>query len=518
MRKFLTIVLIIALVSALVACGDSKQDNTTTEAVTTTNTTTVAQTTTAAVTEPTTTAAQETTDGIPVLTDKWEAMIPNDWIVDEERSWDSTASTNRTVSKLDASREEICSIFIGVSIEPAAYSFRRNLINSGITLESYLDRSAVGREISGAFCLDVINRDDSQGVQFPPEYRGRFEKKRSDLTVIVSGEISGQMENINKIVDSITVITEDRDRQDEPYPWEGEPYTPKTAAVKIGDYQFDATWIKQDVINMPTMARKTHIAYAAGYLYLLNSTSLKVYTMEADALSLAHDIVLPTTYETMQADYDGSIYLSCFSARRAMLVYKGDVKEAELETGGHLVSMHPSGTWGLTYYMDARDIGKITINEEGKVESEAFELKNSDGTNPVNQIDNFSINDSHVIIFGSKAGSATRTGFIFDLEGNLIQELKQPTDEEIIVSNMDCAVETENGFIGLDSNDRVMVWGKTGDFLGRASLDELLGIVNGSGTFGMSRGDDGNIYIGVAGMRPDNSWDETVVFRLETDF
>ena len=518
MRKFLTIVLIIALVSALVACGDSKQDDTTTEAVTTTNTTTVAETTTAAVTEPATTTAPESTDGIPVLTDKWEAMIPNDWIVDEERSWDSTASSNRTVVKLDASREEICSIFIGVSIEPTAYSFRRNIINSGITLESYLDRSAAGREISGAFCCDVINRDASQGTQHPPEYRGRFEKKRSDLTVIVGGEISEQQENIDKIIDSITVITADRDRQDEPYPWEGEPYTPKTAAIKIGDYQFDATWIKQDVINMPTMARKTHVAYTAGYFYILNGTKLNVYTLDGETLSLAHEIVLPTTYETMQADENGFIYLSCFSARRAMLVYKGGVKEAELETGGHLVTMHPSGTWGLTYYMDARDISKITVNEDGTVESEVFELKNSDGTNPVNQIDNFSINDSHVIIFGSKTGSATRTGFIFDLEGKLIQELKQPTDEETVVSNMDCALETENGFIGLDTNDRLMVWSKTGEFLGRASLDELLGIVNGSGTFGMSHGDDGNVYIGVAGLRPDYSWDETVVFMLKTDF
>ena len=79
-------------------------------------------------------------------------------------------------------------------------------------------------------------------------------------------------------------------------------------------------------------------------------------------------------------------------------------------------------------------------------------------------------------------------------------------------------VITANGYIALDGNMReILVWNAAGTCIGEIEDSDLFG-TSYPWMNGMCRGDDGNIYVCLVDERPDETWDEVLVYRLDTDF
>jgi len=502
MKRIMTLLLVFIMVLSLAACGEKEPEKTERP-----EKTKRPEATEKVTPEPEDTPEPESEGPEANFeTPRWEAYVPEELAENEDDRYESSYSQKHVFFVMDG-ETELTKLTIEVRDQDYARSFRDDIISAKLSLEDYAAGDLDMVDLAG---IQFYTYDQQLGSTFYRYFRGRDEGRKTTVSIEIKGD--AEQACIGEFLDSLVLLTEDTGHTDEPYPWEGECYEPKTGSTQIGKFNFSATWLHADECFIPLDDWDSLIEYAGGYLYCLSHDDLMIYKMDGDALTLHEAVKLPNESRNMCSDKNGNVYISAYGnpiiiyneGKRAMTV---DYKEKTM--------MHPSGEWGLSYYLSIDDINKVTISEDGIATEEPFDMADSSGAYPVNMANRIFITEDRIFITGSSVSDNKIRLFEFDLDGNLLNTLDENGNGLGSITNV---IKTANGVLAMDGNLRCLqIWNSSGEYLGSIK-DELLFGTSYPWMSGLAVGSDGSIYASMGDERPDHSWDEVLMYRLETDF
>ena len=440
------------------------------------------------------------TDSLKTIhTNLWDLSYDEQdgWIYDEDDFYD-----DETLSKIilwipeEGTEESVINVEIRVDIgEP--YTFRDNLTSYGFdeyqyAVEQAYDVTPVGGvdclmqegNYWGSPCLRYFNRVEGAGATVFLEIVGEYEDERVD-----------------KLLSGLTINLEDTGNVDGPWYWEGEPFSAQPHSAMVGTYTLNSQWIP---ITDCIITKETfdHAAAVAGdQAFLLVDGALKRYNYDGTSLKFAEDIALDAEYTNISADTTGALWLAEFM--EPLICWKDGARTASYE-GPDYVAMHPSGTWGISWFSSA-ECEKITLSG-GAVKTEPIVFEE------VDLISHLLVDENHIYVCGSAADESGHKIFVYDPNGNL--QLTLADSDGSSLGSVTFVAETPNGYLALDGNMReVVLWTKDGAYVGAADDSDLFG--TGYPWFcGGTKLADGSILAIMTETRADKSADELVAFRL----
>ena len=480
--KISCLLLAALMLFALAACGkDSPEPSQTTEGT--------AQTTPPA--EPAAGTAIEAT--------LWDLTYDeaDGWVYEEDDFYD-----DETFSKIiltipdETGSSDIINAEIRVSVE-GPYNFRDYLTSYGFDEYEYAVNQAYDfTQVGGIDCLEAEgNYWGSPCLR----YLGRVEGAGATVFIEIIGEYED--ERVDTLLSGLTINLEDIGNVDGPWYWEGEPFSAQPRSAMVGTYTLDSQWlpITDYIITKETF---NHAAAVVGdQVLLLVDGALKRYDYDGISLKFAEDIALDTDYETISVDTTGTIWLSNFM--EPLISWKDGTKTASYE-GPDYVAMHPSGTWGISWFSSA-ECEKITLSG-GAVKTEPIVFKE------VDLISHLLIDENHIYVTGSAADQSGHKVFVYDAAGNL--QLTLADSDGGSLGSVTFVTETANGYLALDGNMReVVLWTKDGTCIGEADDSDLFG-TSYPWFCGGTKLADGSILVLMTEERADESAQELVAFKL----
>ena len=433
---------------------------------------------------------------------RWKAYIPEVWIHDEDTSYDFESESYFQFALKDDTSESpfMLSIYVTENISPRW--FWENVIYHGFTLEDYAANALPTRTISN--------------IPFTFHEDAVFEGRTGYFTRVVSSKFdiyitfSGNRDDIlmNEFLDSFSLILPDLELEDPPYPWDGKCYEPISGFSEAGNYLLHATWLHSNSCFLPDEPWDNRVVFTKGYLYVLSGDDLKVYTIDGDTITLFSEIFLPEPYTDMQADHNGNVYISSFF--KEVLIFNAGTQISTLDIYDQ-IAMHPSGEWGIYPHYYPEDAEKILYAADGSVSLEPFTLKDTNGNYPMEAIENVFIFEDKIIVYGI-IEDYNKLLFIFNLDGILLQTLT--INDGSYLNSITNVVVLSDIILAMDSNSRqIYIWNSDSNLVGKTGDSDLFGTFS-PWMSGFSLGDDGNIYVSMADERPDGSWDEMLIYRL----
>ena len=207
-----------------------------------------------------------------------------------------------------------------------------------------------------------------------------------------------------------------------------------------------------------------HAAAVVGnQTFLLVDGALKRYDYDGTSLKFAEDIALDAEYETIFADTTGAIWLSNFMEP---LISRKDGAQTASYEGPNYVAMHPSGTWGISWF-SGPECDKLTFSG-GAVATEPIVFKE------VDLISHLLVDENHIYVSGSAVDESGHKVFVYDTAGNLQVTLASSNGGSL--GSVTFVAETANGYLALDGNMReVVLWTKDGTYIGAAEDSDLFG-------------------------------------------
>ena len=419
------------------------------------------------------------------------------WVYEEDDVYDNdTYSSISMAIPKEGKDESIVTVEIDVSIESQSY-FRDYLTSYGFDEYEYAVNQAYDfTEVGGVDCLEAEGSDWG----FPClRYISRVEG--AGATVLI--EIFGNYEDdrVDKLLSGLTINLEDTGNEDAPWYWEGEPFSAQPRSVMVGTYTLNSQWIPitDCIITKETF---NHAAAALGnQVFLLADGALKLYDFDGTSLNFADDIALDAEYETIYADTSGTIWLSNFM--EPLISWKDGAKTASYE-GPDEVSMHPSGTWGISWFSSA-ECDKFSLSG-GVIATEPIVFPE------VDLISQLLIDENHIYISGFAADDGNHKVFVYDTAGAL--QLTLTDSDGGSLGSVTFIAETENGYLALDANMReVVLWTKDGTYIGEADDSDLFG-TSYPWFCGGTKLADGSILALLTDDRADESAMELVAFKL----
>lgn len=419
------------------------------------------------------------------------------WVYTEDEFYD-----DETMSKIILAIPEegedwsTVSVEIMVSIEDP-YSFRDDLTTYGFDEYEYevnhaYDFTEVGGvdclqqegEYWGSPCLRYFNRVEGAGATVLIEVVGEYEDERVD-----------------KLLSGLTINLEDVGNEDGPWYWEGEAFSAQPRSVMVGGHTLSSQWlpITDCIITKETFDHG--IAVAGNQALLLVDGSLKSYDYDGASLKFAKDIPLEEEYEDIFVDTSGTVWLSNFGA--PLISLKNGTQTASYDGPDHM-AMHPSGSWGISWF-SGPDCEKITL-EGGEIKTEPIVFKE------VDIVGHVQVDENHIYVCGYAADESGHKVFVYDANGTLQMTLTDSGEESL--GSITFIAETANGYLALDGNMReVVLWTKDGTYIGKADDGDLFG-TDYPWFCGGTKLADGSILVAMTETRADKSADELVVFRL----
>ena len=126
------------------------------------------------------------------------------------------------------------------------------------------------------------------------------------------------------------------------------------------------------------------------------------------------------------------------------------------------------------------------------------------------------ITKDYILISGNAADDSGHKLFMFDHSGKYLKTLADEEDGSL--GSITGAVQTDNGILAVDGNMRsVILWDNDGKFIGEADDGDLFG-TDYPWISGLNQTKDGKIYVSMVEERADNSWDEMIMFQLDSNF
>ena len=336
----------------------------------------------------------------------------------------------------------------------------------------------------GIPCLRYMNRVEGAGATVFMEIIGEYEDERVD-----------------KLLSGLTIHLEDTGNEDGPWYWEGEPFSAQPRSVMVGTYTLSSQWlpITDCIITKETF---DHAAAVTGdQAYLLVDGELKRFDYDGASLKFAEDIVLDAEYEDISADTTGTLWLANFM--EPLISWKDGAQTASYEGPDH-VTMHPSGTWGVSWF-SGPECEKITLSG-GALKTEPMVFQE------VDILSHLLIDDSHIYVCGSAVDGSGHKVFVYDSNGALQMTLADSDGGGL--GSITFITQTANGYLALDGNMReVVLWTKDGAYLGEADDGDLFG-TDYPWFCGGAKLADGSILAIMTEDRADESAMELVAFKL----
>ena len=441
----------------------------------------------------------EAGSGTTIHTNLWDLTYDeaDGWVYEEDDLHDDETSS-KIILTLPKEGEDgsIVDAEIRVSVEDP-YTFRDYLTSYGFDEYEYAvdqayDLTPVGGidclkaegNYWGSPCLRYMNRVEGAGATVFMEIIGEYEDERVD-----------------KLLSGLTIHLEDTGNEDGPWYWEGEPFSAQPRSVMVGTHTLSSQWlpITDCIITKETF---DHAAAVTGdQAYLLVDGELKRFDYDGASLNFAEDIVLDAEYEDISADTTGTLWLANFM--EPLISWKDGAQTESYEGPDH-VTMHPSGTWGVSWF-SGPECEKITLSG-GALKTEPMVFQE------VDILSHLLIDDSHIYVCGSAVDGSGHKVFVYDSNGALQMTLADSDGSGL--GSITFITQTANGYLALDGNMReVVLWTKDGAYLGEADDGDLFG-TDYPWFCGGAKLADGSILAIMTEDRADESAMELVAFKL----
>ena len=438
-------------------------------------------------------------------TDFWQSFVSDSWAENKDYFHEgSTSSAHEFV--IAEGDDDVSRLRIEIGLTENPRKFRDSIIEfANFSLEDYASGVYESRLIAGIPCFIYETEGEIR-------YHGRNESTLTDIMIRFRGVFDDTL--IDEFVDNFELLTSDENHTDPPYPWEGECYNPVTGSVEAGGFHFSAVWLKPDACFLPFDSWDNRVVFVGGYLYNLGDRELKIYTLDGETLTLVNEVTFPYSYDQLQTNEIGNVYVSSIYETK---VFNNGAEVGELDISGSF-AIHPSGTWGIQYRSLQDSTKIISVATDYIDNSDPFDLSDGSGAYLFKSISKLFMTENAVYVTGLSEGEDSEVKiFVYDLDGNHVRTLES-ADENFGLGAITGIVETPNGLIAMDGNMRhLYLWNTAGECIGKIDDGDLFG-TRYPWMSGFSRGDDGNIYACMMDYRPDNSWDEMLVYRIDTDF
>lgn len=341
----------------------------------------------------------------------------------------------------------------------------------------------------------------------------RHEESGTSYDVRVKGQETDDA--TKELLEGIVLKLEDEGNKDAPWPWEGEPLEPVLAEQMVGSYTIVPEYIPFKEAQGVMQIMEHQFVKQGDQVFRLLGNKLDTYKYSESGLEFVSSMELENDCEYMSADSSGMLYLS--PGIQEVIGVKDGKKALQTTVTGDL-NMHPSGEWGISFWVNS-DTQKIS-NQGGNMTAEPWILTGlnnaAERKGEFSMIDDIQITDSHIMVAGSMAAEDEGTKIIvYDYEGNQLLKLGgadiSSPDRLGSITGM---AETENGFVAADGNMRaIQFWAKDGTHIGTISTDDIFG-VDYPWLEDMQLLDDGSLLILLTQKRNDESANELMFFRL----
>lgn len=428
----------------------------------------------------------------------WKAVIPDEWEVNAE----------------DSSEDESSMVFNGTDGETAAR------VHISESADPSPIRSAV--EEAGFSQEDLQNQTLEDGV-FVGDHYGfsytvfggqqiefRSQEHQINGSIMLRGDDITEEEQ--KFLDTFVLLTETYTETDPPFAHEGESYQAQTGSVSVGDYTLDAEFLQLEPV-LPTY--KTFYCngrQSGDHFYIVKLGELFTYDL-ADQMKLIHTEKLDHSITEMSVMADGSVLLSEPYEQNYLLIEEGTTPFA-IDTD-LLLTLHSSGTWGISHFFDMDDIEKITFNEDGSVTQEPIHFADKNGEAVQNMAAGLFVLSNRIAIAGNSDQADAYVIGIYHTDGSLDRMLRFEDGESL--GSISGVVEGENAYLACDANMRAFyLWDKEGNYLGEVDDNELLG-TSYPWKSAFFTGEDGHFYLVCTQQREDKSSNEILVYRIDAN-
>ncbi|MDD6269770.1 MAG: hypothetical protein PUA84_06935 [Oscillospiraceae bacterium] len=487
------------------ACGN-KEDNSSKEGSSSAVETTVSEaeesTEETSETEGNTDVIENDTDYNVVKT-FWKSNIPDTLKENEEDASEGGDYSTNVFEALDRNEEVERSVKIEVTKEDSM-DYRRGIISYDIDLKDYADGKVDTVTLGG---MDFVKIEREYWGETSIVFMARYEASQMSVTIKVTGDADS--EDIQSVLNTIEFTLPEGTETDAPYPWDGEPLITEAGTVQIGSYNLTAKQIIASESILPNDIFDNRVAVVDDTMYALSDYHLYILKVNGTEAELQETVELEDDYGQMSCDENCNVYVSGFMG--SLLVYR-DGKQADAPEGEDQFVISRDGSFGVEYFTSPDKVNKVTINSDGTASREILPVD----TSIISMVSDVFITKDYILISGSSADDNRHRLFMFDHNGNYLKTLADEENDSL--GSITGAVQTDNGILAVDGNMRtVILWDNDGKYIGEVNDGDLFG-TNYPWISGLMQTKDGNIYVSMVEERTDKSWDEMIMFQLDSDF
>lgn len=437
----------------------------------------------------------------------FKIYYPKSWNYDKENMQKENEFARATFYDGEERDNSLHEITISATSE-SAYSFREDLDAYGINLKDYKE-GKLEELLIGNTEYTVIPVNNSKNIIY------RYRHETSGVSYMVNISKGDNDDSVKELLEGVWLETKDEGKKDSPWPWEGEAFKPTLKEEMVGSYTIVPEYIPFEEPQGIFKTMENKFYKKGNKLYHLLENKLDTYEYSSDKIKFISTMELEDDYEYISADPEGMLYLS--QGISEIIGVKDGKKSLQTTVTGDL-AMHPSGEWGISFWVNS-DTQKIT-KQDGNLKAEPWILTdlNDDSARKgeFSMIDNVEVSEQHIIVAGNVvAEDDNKKIIVYDLDGNKQLEMggKEISDPDKLGSITGMA-ETENGFVAIDGNMRtIQFWNKEGVHVGAIDTEDIFGM-GYSWLEDMQLLDDGSILIMATQKRNDESANELMMFRL----
>ena len=241
-----------------------------------------------------------------------------------------TADGSENVISIEATKED-------------SYTYRKSLIAFGVDLEAYAEGKMDTVTIGNA---EYTAMPESNSIE--KTYMYRYEQSGTSYDIRVKGQ---EIDDSDKeLLEGIVLKLEDEGNKDAPWPWEGEPVEPVLAEQMVGSYTIVPKYIPFKEAQGVMQIMDHQFVKQGNQVFHLLENKLDTYEYSESGLKFVSSMELDDDCEYLSGDNSGMLYLS--PGIGDVIGVKDGKKAMQTTVDGYL-NMHPSGEWGISFWVNS---------------------------------------------------------------------------------------------------------------------------------------------------------------------